>query len=250
MRKSWHLKNKWQRHLALSRGDAVRRYLPETALLNIQTARKFLDRYQVVFIKPVFGSYGNGVAKISRTKRSYRVQSGLKVKYFDSRTQVIKTMLKLAGSKKFLIQQGIDLLSVNQRPIDFRVMYFKPYNRWLNVGIAGKVAAPNKIVTNYRNGGSFISLKQALRRTNYPLDKHFDQVNREIRNVCRNVAFQFGGTYRKSRRLGIDIGVDKQLKPWILEINTRPQYELFRHHPNKRLYHTIDKFTNHIIKMN
>ncbi|MNP87462.1 hypothetical protein D3C76_1883740 [compost metagenome] len=39
--------------------------------------------------------------------------------------------------------------------------------------------------------------------------------------------------------LGLDIGIDENLKLWLIEANTRPQYKLFRDHEDPMLYNRI-----------
>jgi hypothetical protein len=247
--KSWHLKNKWERHKALAKSRAIRRNLPDTTMLSKRSIDRFVGKYKTFFIKPVYGRHGRGVTKISKTNGKYRVQSGMKVKYFTTKRKLTRVLLDIAGNRPFLIQQGIDLLSIKKRPIDFRVLYVKPYSKWLYMGTSGKLAAPKRIVTNYRNGGKSISLQKALKRTNNASAEKRKRVGRNMRSISRKVVYRFGRKYKQARRIGVDIGLDKKLKSWILELNTKPGYKLFKTHPNKQLYNKIDRYVKRIRKL-
>lgn len=57
-------------------------------------------------------------------------------------------------NETYIVQQGINMITFNKRPFDIRVMVQqKPAGGWETTGILARVAARNKIVTNYHNGG-------------------------------------------------------------------------------------------------
>ena len=66
-----------------------------------------------------------------------------------------------------MLQKGIELIALNGRPIDFRLMLLKPAGRWEVMGIMGKLAARHLAVTNYNHGGQPITFESALRRAGY-----------------------------------------------------------------------------------
>jgi len=137
-----------------------------------------------------------------------------------------------------MVQRGVRILTNGGRPIDFRVLMLRPHDRWEIMGIMGKLATGNRIVTNYSRGGRPIRLHTALRRAGWT-NREIARCKAQMESLCRSAALQFTKHHRHCRRLGVDIAVDKGHRMWILEVNTNPDYELFRHHGNKRLYGRI-----------
>lgn len=44
------------------------------------------------------------------------------------------------------------------------------------------------------------------------------------------------------KEIGLDVGLDQQIYPWILEVNTRPAVKVLTFLPNKSLYHKIFRY--------
>lgn len=138
------------------------------------------------------------------------------------------------------MQKGIDLITINGRPIDFRVLLIKREKQWIPIGVMGKWAKKNKVVTNYSQGGQAISVKQALdsRKNLKGRAKKIEEV------MSRCGKYLAAKHFNYSRMFGLDIAVDKKGEIWILEGNTKPGYKLFRFHQDKQLYTRI----NHYVK--
>lgn len=246
--KSWHVRDKWLRHRALAHHPMVGKYVPATHIFSKQTFFRYLNRYSSVFVKPVYGSFGKGVMKISRLDNRYQLRFGTKSFMFQNQSQIFNAVNKLTGGHKYLIQRAINLISIRKRPVDFRVLLLKPGRTWQYMGTIGKVAAPRKVVTNFSNGGQAIALKQALQRGAGVSHARFLSLRKQISSLGLQVSRVFNRSYKNVRKMGIDIAIDSNQNLWILEINTNPRFQLFRRHPNKRLYEIIRRQMNLIDK--
>jgi hypothetical protein len=57
--------------------------------------------------------------------------------------------------------------------------------------------------------------------------------------LSRSIGRQFQRAYPKVRQLGVDVAVSRDLKPWVLEVNTNPAVTPFIALGNKRMYRRI-----------
>jgi glutathione synthase/RimK-type ligase-like ATP-grasp enzyme len=232
------IRSKVKKHRILSRYPAIRRHLPETYLLSQQTLFRLLRKYPDLYLKPVHGTGGSGIIRIRRGSHAYHVQTGTTNTIVRDRRKLYSVVTQLTRRKRYLIQQGISLLTINRRPLDYRLLLLKPGRTWNAMGIMGRWAAPNKIVTNYCRGGKPITLCSSLRRSQGLSSRQCRKMEQRICELGLQVAKAMGNPY-SMRELGLDLGIDQKQRIWLLEVNTRPRFKLFRYHRDRTLYRRI-----------
>ncbi|MBS4023372.1 MAG: YheC/YheD family protein [Dethiobacter sp.] len=215
------VRSKIKKTKVLLTDDSISKYIPETVLFSEENIRRMLSNYSFVYIKPNRGSKGSRVAAIRK-----------KLCYYDIyyKTQVIPTFVisgviafvnALTCGDPFLIQQGIEVLKVKQKPFDFRVMVQKPYSEWKVSNIIGRVAAPGMIVTNLYLGAEVANYDELMQRANIA-DNEARELRQKLYSIAERTALVLNNRYAGLRELGIDIGIDQNLNPWIFEVNTKP----------------------------
>ncbi len=249
VKKYWAAASKWEKYRVLAEDPSFQQYLPETDMLNKTSFNDLLSRHPVVFLKPVIGTGGYGVIKVSRESNHYVVQNGSsQKKIFRNKNKLYQVLLQRLKNKNYIIQQGIDLIHIQNRPVDFRILLLRPKSEWQLMGIMGKWAAPNKIVTNHCRGGKAITVHRAFKREgNFSADEIQD-IEQRLETLGMQMAVKLQQRFRYLRELGIDVAIDNDKNIWILEANTRPMFNLFRHHDNKKLFHKIYTYVRHIRK--
>lgn len=241
----WHVKNKWKRHVSLIGHPILRDHLPPTRLLRRSTLRKFLKKYGVVYVKPVFGSFGNRILRIAKRSGGYVLHDEKKTERFSSRKKLMKRVFRHTRSQRFHIQRGIRLVRLGGHPVDFRVLLLRPGSKWKLMGIMGKAATGGRVVTNYQHGGRAVRFGDTLRKAGWS-NEEIRRAKAEIERLSLVAARRFGRRFRHCRRLGIDVGLDQDKRIWFIEVNTNPFYELFRHHEDRALYGRIDRLMRRI----
>lgn len=208
--------------LLLEGGGELARRVPRTAALSRERLRAMLQAYGMVYVKPDTGSQGIGVCRVERDAGGgYRCQTGTRRLRLGSYDAMYRSLLRQAGGRRHLVQQGIHSLRYRGRAFDFRIMVQKsPAGKWENTGIAARVAHPAKIVSNGSQGGTIYDAGRLLglvagRRQAMKL---LGRMN----GLALLAAARFGASYPAMNELGIDVAVDHRLEPWILEVNTRP----------------------------
>lgn len=230
---------KWNKHLALINKAKLSPHLPQTELFNVESFKQFCKAHPVFFLKPCLGGGGFGVMKVARVGQRFILYHTTHRKIFTDVVQLYKALVRRCQDKKYIIQQGVDLLHISGRLIDFRVILLKPHDRWEYMGTIGKCAAKNKYVTNRVNGGKVIRFHQAAR---YGLHYNQEQCNKlaeKLREVSLQIAQALNDTFKNITELGLDIGIDQQGHIWLLEANTKPHFNLFKFHEDQTLYNTI-----------
>ncbi|WP_239632983.1 YheC/YheD family protein [Paenibacillus sp. H1-7] len=231
---------KWSKHESLWNEEGLRPHLPVTELFTPQSFKKMIEQHPVVFLKPDLGMRGQGIVKVSRVKEGEcTIQTASKTYKRRGASSAARRLKKLIGGKRYIVQQGIDLIRIKGRPVDFRILLHKTNGKWKFFGIMGKVAAKNRFVTNYARGGKAIRLQEALSKAfgNEKLgDVNWDE---RLKSLSLQLAEALQKYYPNVTELGLDVAIDADQRIWLLEANTRPQYQLFRHHANRGLYARI-----------
>jgi hypothetical protein len=123
--------------------------------------------------------------------------------------------------KRYIVQQGIRLLRHKGRAFDIRHMIQRtPGGDFAVTGTLARVAAPSKIVTNGSQGGSIYATDAVLRRHTNSAGR--SRLHRRMDQLAQRTVQLFREHTDGIHELGMDYAIDGGLKPWILEVNTKP----------------------------
>lgn len=234
--------NKMGKYRALLRNKALARHLPPTKLATLDNIRGMLQRYSSVYLKPSHGTGGSGIFKLSRTKEGYRLRSGTRSRTFGSLGGAFAAYNRAKAKKIYLVQMGIPLLSYKNRPFDLRIMVQRnPRRAWEATGIVGRLAKPHKIVTNYHSGGKPMPA-DVLLASAIPAGKRA-RYRAQLQTLGLRISRHMSGYFPGFRAYGVDVGIDKSLKPWIIEVNSRPDKSIFNALTDKRMYLKIVRYS-------
>jgi glutathione synthase/RimK-type ligase-like ATP-grasp enzyme len=238
--------NKLGKYKALLTNEELAFNLPPTILATVAKVERMVEKYHVVYLKPSNGTGGYGIFKLSRTDSGYRLENGIQSRSFSTFKGTYVAFQKAKRKKTYLVQKGIPLLRYKGRPFDLRIMVQRNRQRkWEVTGIVGRLALPNKVVTNYHSGGRPMPVGRLLT----PFISKKEQVSyvESLKVLGLKISKHMSGIYPKFRSYGVDIGIDKEMKPWIIEVNTRPDKYIFNALSDKRMYRKIiryERFTN------
>lgn len=222
--------SKWLKEDVMRQSEALAPYLPQTVWWQVDHLFHMLKRHTVVFLKPDKGGGGVGIIRVEQTTpHQYEVRYLTKrQRILGKRTLVSVLKRRMHPNKHYLIQQGIHLKTIAGRPFDIRVLVQKPRQEWQVMGMVAKIAAKEKVVTNRATGGMAVSVPQVLRAGYGWSEKHIHDVEQWLHWIALQTAVTLSKRFTGLRVLGLDIGMDEQGRMWIFEVNTRPQFHLFR----------------------
>lgn len=233
--------DKWAKTEALLGDAEVGAYVPSTKKLTATALERMLEQHNMVYVKPSIGAFGNGVIRVERipdAKEPYRYQQGLDKRRFATFDKMCRSLLKATGGRSYLVQQGIHLLTYRKKRFDIRVMVQKnEEGRWETTGIIGRVADPRKIVTNVHNGGTLVPVEKLMDR--HLPEPHISQFLQVMRTLGENVGKTLTKRFPGLKEIGIDVAVDRDMLPWILEVNTAPDPYIFRKLSDKDVYRKV-----------
>lgn len=205
----------------------LRPFIPHTTWLTKGGLEQMLQAFPTVFVKPDKGGGGAGIVRIQRTTTGYRLCYRQKCRKVDQEELYRVLVSLLSPHKRYLMQEGIDLATIDSRPFDVRVLLQKPNSGWIIGGMVAKVAARRQFVTNHCKGGSPVALEQALERAE-GVRVHSRRIIEELKRVSILTAKVLDARFPGIRELGLDIGIDQQGRLHIFEVNTRPMFQMFR----------------------
>ncbi|RAL23376.1 YheC/YheD family protein [Thermoflavimicrobium daqui] len=249
IRRYQQIASKALKTMVLLKHDSVKPYIPESGWYHQETLLSMLEKYTSVYIKPDKGGGGEGIIRIRQIQDEiYEYCSPYHCRYVVGKKQLIKAIdRKLSPLKRYIIQQGISLATIKDRPFDLRIFLQKPDEKWELTGMVAKIASPGQIVTNYCKGSRPCEVSRVLRYITRNNEKKMSELFYELYYLSKNVAKILNHRFNGLKELGIDVGIDKQNHIWIFEVNTRPRFKMFSKLVNPIMYNQIVKNHKKII---
>ncbi|MDP4083955.1 MAG: YheC/YheD family protein [Bacillota bacterium] len=217
----------------LQQEGTVEKYLPEThPFTSFSSIETMLAEYGHVYVKPINGSLGIGVHQILYDKLQndyycrFQDSEGInRLRKFSSLEGLFKNVFSNKALDKMLVQQGIHLLKIENRPVDFRVHTNKDdHGEWYVTAIAAKIAGPGSVTTHIRNGGEIKTLKEIFSVEECRLNS--ERLSESALLLSKALEKNIDGIIGE---IGFDLGIDPQGNIWFFEANSKPGRSIFTH---------------------
>jgi hypothetical protein len=217
----------------LQQDHTVAVYLPEThPFTSFSLIEDMLSKYGHVYLKPINGSLGLGVHQILYDKTQddyycrYQDREGVnRLRKFSSLEGLFQTVLANRNLEKMLVQQGIQLLRQEQRPIDFRIHTNKDEaGVWHVTALAAKLAGQGSVTTHARSGGEVKTVSELFQQDDLKL--YTDKLVHAALLLSNSISNNMEGIIGE---IGFDLGIDKHGDVWLFEANSKPGRSIFSH---------------------
>ncbi|WP_100401098.1 YheC/YheD family protein [Bacillus sp. FJAT-44742] len=136
----------------------------------------------------------------------------------DNQDEFIKSIDELIKDKTFLVQQFISLDQTEQKIYDLRVyVHRNEQGKWFITGAVSRIGNKTSYITNMSS--EIKSLSDILKSNNMLTAYQMDA----IKTISIQVAQELEKALGHMGELGIDFGIDQKGKPWLIEVNGKPQ---------------------------
>lgn len=246
-----HFLNKWESHQHLIGQEHLLPYLPHTELLlNYSTLENFLQQYKSVYIKPIHGSQGRKIFRIEDKEKEYILDyttfTGEIEKSYETVPELFQAIRpRLKGA--FIIQQGIPLLQYEHRILDFRFLcHLNAKNEWKVTSSVARISSPKEFVSNIARGGEVERVQTILRELLEP--KQAITIGKVLHELAIEIASSIGQSEEGLfGEFGIDLALDKNGKPWIIEVNTKPSKNMDASSPSTTIRPSARSIINYCL---
>jgi len=236
--------NKWTMHEMLSQYSHLEEHLPYTRqYTDIKDLRYMLNKYELVYLKPISGTGGRGILRLERLSNQQILVQGrdLNRDIIQQRKMSLTTLssfIERWNHQKigYLIQQGIPLKLRSGRVHDYRMLVQRDgTGEWQVTGAAGRIGAPQSITANLHGGGSAVPMVKLMSNfISKPVDLKL--VQRNVEQIGLDIAKCMEYNQYELCEIAIDIAIDKNGKVWIIELNPKPSREVFKEIGELRTY--------------
>ncbi|WP_146035931.1 YheC/YheD family protein [Salipaludibacillus keqinensis] len=227
-------------YLALKKNKNLLPYLPVTKMWHKYHLRRMLLKYKSVVIKPNNGKQGDSIYFVKDAASGYEIT--IDNNNYSFRTiQGVQNFLECQfGEREFIIQQEIELSEIDDRRFDFRVIVQrKSVNKpWTITGILARKGEIGYKITNRRRHGTAIPFEEALKHSDIAHGIK-ENMEKEIKDLALEASKTLGRSFPDQKIFGVDIGVQKQGKMFIFELNRWPLLGGFKSLEDKSQYNKI-----------
>lgn len=221
--------SKWDLYNLLKQSN-LKPYVPDTFLYNEVNVSELLEKYKLVYIKPSYGFQGKSVYRVELTENGdiHIALHSLAPRYICRKYESIQEKLdELFGLKKrkYMVQQGIRMIELDQQYFDIRVLVQKGIlGEWTVSAITSRVAYGHYFNTSMCE--TIYDVEEILPRL-FSLEK-MNEILQSLYEVSIKAAQEAEAHMGSLGELSVDFALDEQRNLWIIELNGKPQKNIYK----------------------
>ncbi|WP_171056150.1 YheC/YheD family protein [Paenibacillus sinopodophylli] len=221
---------------SLKEQSLLAKHLPHTVLLDTpEQLLALADRYTSgIIIKPSAGMQGRGILHVTRCpiERNILVKGRNRENLFFtasfSKERVFGDWIsRFINRSPYLLQPYLELSGEDEKPFDVRALVQKGENRrWFITGVAVRSGTAGSVTSNLHGGGNAYPALQLL-SAKFGKSKA-ERLLEQIHTISKQTAEQLESHFGRLAELGLDYGIDRSGRLWLLEANTKPGRSSFQ----------------------
>lgn len=216
--------DKWNVYEQLYKTPALQQYLPNTTRLVSQDIPELLAAGHKLVIKPRKGQSGRGLYLLAPSEGEFvSITSNMNIPLPLPLGEGLGALVDvLSGSEPYLAQSFVESASFDGGRFDVRFVVQKDkVGSWTITGELSRAAEPETFITN-----QYRALYHP-RKTLQTLGKRGKAAYQEMKRISVQAAEQLDGKVGHLGEICVDFIVDPEGKPWIIEVNGKPDKGLF-----------------------
>jgi hypothetical protein len=237
------LANKFTVHNYLNSHPIIQKWLPEAHIFRgAESILPLLNRYSSIYLKPTNGTGGKGILRLERDgNANFSVlgrnqQRNIIKKSFSAFSSLAPFVNKWASGFPYLAQQGLDLQWLPHHVTDFRLLVQKDgQGKWSITGLCGKIGGVRSATSNLHGGGKPTD-PDTFFQPFFSVEKR-QMLFAECHELGLLVSSFLEKRFGRLVELGIDLGIDRNGRIWLIEVNPKPGRDLFRQIGDLKTYH-------------
>ncbi|MDQ0888075.1 hypothetical protein QFZ81_003163 [Paenibacillus sp. V4I9] len=217
--------NKWDLYNLLKQSN-LKPYVPDTFIYNEVNVSELLEKYKLVYIKPSYGSKGESVYRVELKDNgdSHISLNSLAPRYICRKNEGIQEKLDVLRLKKYMVQQGIRMSQLDHQYFDIRVLVQKGIlGEWTVSTITCRVAYEHYFNTSMCE--TIYDVVEILPRLVSP--EKINEILRSLNEISIKAAQEAESHMGSLGELSVDFVLDEQRKLWIIELNGKPQKDIY-----------------------
>ena len=224
-------RDKWKFFQYCSKHKRLKTFIPETILLDeiFLKHKKFFTKNNSFVIKPRYGQKGAGVVLFNKTRNGYSYDYREKTKKgIIPRKGLLRDLKYLPdfasklpyNYKDYIIQKTVDSMKFRNRYFDIRIIFQKQNIKkpCKIIGIGVRVAPPKAIAANLSLGGDAFRLSKVI--PGQSITKRLHNLGNTLCSVITK--------YFSVNEFAADVMIDRNKRLWLIEINSKPDYGIFK----------------------
>ncbi|MHA0856378.1 YheC/YheD family endospore coat-associated protein [Paenibacillus sp. CMAA1364] len=219
--------NKWDLYNVLKESN-LKLYVPDTFLNNEVIISELLKEYRLLYIKPFYGFKGKSVYKVELMDNgdTHISLHSLSPTYICRKSEGIQEKMdELLGQKKYMVQQGIRISQLDQQYFDIRALVQKNIvGEWTVSAITCRVAYENYFNTSMCE--AIYNFEEILPKLSSPGE--MNEILLTLYEVSVKAAQEAEIRMGSLGELSVDFVLDEQRKLWIIELNGKPQKDIYK----------------------